>query len=197
MNRGGVRWLGGLALALAGALLMELTSLPPYAATLPPNRPPPPTLTPKISVIPDSDHLGDRIATILARPLFNANRRPVLLSADATIATIPRLAGIVVSESERLAFFAGGPGAKAIVAAEGEHVGGYILRAIAPDRVTLVGPDGPQLLRPTFDPTPAASSEAKKTSAKVDQAALPIEGSRQSLLDLVRNGPQSDGLTQR
>ena len=197
MNRGGVRWLGGLVFALAGALLMELISLPPYAATLPPNRPPPPALVPKLNVIPKADHLVARIATILARPLFSANRRPVPLSADATITTMPRLAGIVVSESERLAFFAGAPGARSIVVAEGEHVGGYTLRAVAPDRVTLIGQDGPLLVRPTFDPTPVAGAEAKKTSPKVDLAAVPIEGSRQTLLDLVRNGPQSDGLTQR
>ena len=197
MNRGGVRWLGGLAFTLVGAMLTELTLLPPYAATLPPDRPPQPNVVPKSNVIPDTDRLGDRIATILARPLFSANRRPVPLSADTTMTTMPRLAGIVVSGSGRLAFFAGGSGTKSIVAAEGELVGGYTLRAIAPDRVTLIGPDGPRLLRPTFDPTRVAGSEAKKASPKVDQAAVPVEGSRQSLLDLVRNGPQSDGLTQR
>jgi hypothetical protein len=65
---------------------------------------------------------------------------------------LPRLSGIVVSGSHKLAIFAGS--GKPIVAEEGVRLGAYDVTAISDAGVTVVGPEGTTVLRPLFDPAP-------------------------------------------
>ena len=60
-----------------------------------------------------------------------------LLAASAARAgELPRLAGTVVSPSQRIALFQAGPGG-ALAVGIGEDVGGYVVREIGPGRVQL------------------------------------------------------------
>jgi hypothetical protein len=94
------------------------------------------------------------LQTILARPLFNPNRRPSETGARG----LPRLTGIVVTGRERLALFASAPPTHSLVATVGTHVGPYEVKEIADTGVTISGPDGTTTLHPAFDlnrPVPA------------------------------------------
>ena len=74
--------------------------------------------------------------TILARPLFDASRRPADQAGPETGFTLPRLSAIIVI---------GGP---------------YRLTSIAPDKVEMLGPDGTVTLHPQrmpAAPAPAAN----------------------------------------
>jgi hypothetical protein len=192
MNNTGLRWFAPLVLVLSAVLCLELASSVTAAVTPLTTAGSPPAITPGNGNIKYPDHSGDWATAINARPLFSADRRPIPLPDrnGETARIMPRLAGVIVSQSQRLAFFAAVGGGKPVVAAEGERVGDFILRAIAPDQVTVSGPDGTRLLRPTFDPTPTAPTETRTAAPLVEVTALPIAGSHQTLLDLVRDGPQ-------
>ena len=101
------------------------------------------------------------LTQILARPLFSPGRHPVELAA-AGVRGLPRLTGVVVTGSQRLAIFAPASGDHAIVAGSGAHIGDYEVQAIADAGVTVVGPGGTTLLRPAFDaarpPPPGAAA---------------------------------------
>ena len=84
---------------------------------------------------------------IMARPLFNPTRRPV----ETTVSGLPRLTGIVVAGSERVAIFAAPANEHPIVAHSGARVGAYEVQTIGDDGVTVVGPGGTTLIRPIFD----------------------------------------------
>ena len=84
---------------------------------------------------------------ILGRPLFAPDRRPV----ETGVSGLPRLTGIVVTESERFAIFAGPSGDRPIVAQAGAHVGAYEVRSIGDGLVTVSGPSGTSSVRPVFD----------------------------------------------
>jgi hypothetical protein len=93
------------------------------------------------------------IATILARPLFSAGRRP----PDAGNAVVDtsfdntRLAGILTESGQRFALFA--PlGAKPMVVKEGDTVNGWRIDNITPSEVALSGPGGSKTLQPKNDP---------------------------------------------
>ena len=90
--------------------------------------------------------------TMLARPLFNRDRRP---SADTPVANasspkLPRLTGVVVIPAGGFAIFAGLNGDKPIVAREGDQVGDAVIEAIVAGQVTLRGPGGLAVLHPSF-----------------------------------------------
>jgi hypothetical protein len=95
-----------------------------------------------------ADNSRTRLQTILARPLFNPNRRP----SETGSRGLPRLTGIVVTDRERLALFASVPPAHPLVATVGTHVGPYEVKEIADTGVTISGPDGTTTLHPAFDP---------------------------------------------
>lgn len=108
------------------------------------------------SSIPDET----REARSLGRPAFNWDRRPVAaprIVGDAA-PDVPRLTGIVVQLSTRLATFALPDGGRLIVAREGTRVGSFTVQAIQAGQVTVLGPDGLRVLRPSIDPhaTPGA-----------------------------------------
>jgi hypothetical protein len=89
---------------------------------------------------------------ILARPLFNPDRRPVARAAAGLAeAGLPRLSGIMITPAGRHAIFASPSGGKPNVVVEGGSVGGYLVEAISPGEVMLAGSDGKHSLHPTFD----------------------------------------------
>jgi general secretion pathway protein N len=94
------------------------------------------------------------VATILARPLFSASRRPPphgdSPAADSTFADT-RLTGIVTEPGHRFAIFAP-TGAKPLVVTEGDTVSGWRVDSITPREVSLSGPGGTKTLRPKIDP---------------------------------------------
>ena len=126
------------------------------------------------------------VATVLARPLFSNTRRPPqVASTDAADEEFSgtRLTGIVTESGRRIAVFAIS-GAKSLRVAEGEAVNGWRVESIMPREVSLSGPNGTKMLRPTFDtnlkpahgpeaavagnvrqPVPATATGAVKTGA--------------------------------
>ncbi len=101
-------------------------------------------------------------ATILERPLFNRDRRPVATPgvAGGQAPGLPRLAAVVVHPTGRTATFVPADGGKPVVAREGTRVGGFTVQAIQAGQVTVLGPDGVRVLRPSFDlrPVPAGTA---------------------------------------
>ncbi len=110
-----------------------------------------------------AEPLTQWVATVLARPLFAADRRPVAPAANATASTgpqaLPRLAGIVVSPTGRSAIFAGD---HSMVVAEGAVVGPWRVVAIRADAVDVSGPQGERTVKPTYsnEPPPATAMAA-------------------------------------
>jgi hypothetical protein len=76
-------------------------------------------------------------ARIIARPIFDARRRPAVLQASRTSqpAALPRLAGTLITHASKLAIFAGMP--RSAVVQEGETFAGMTLENIAAGRITL------------------------------------------------------------
>jgi hypothetical protein len=90
----------------------------------------------------------------LERPLFSSARRP----SEVGMKGLPRLAGIVLDGSRRVAIFAGPSGGRPVIAQAGSHVGAYEVLAITDIGVTIAGPDGTTLIKPVFDPDRQAAS---------------------------------------
>ncbi len=108
-----------------------------------------------------SDRRAEWLNAIMARPLFSPTRRPV----ETTVSGLPRLTGIVVTGSERVAIFAAPANEHPIVAHSGTRVGAYEVQTIADDGVTVVGPGGTVLIRPIFDvarPSPGPGTPAQR-----------------------------------
>ncbi len=130
------------------------------------------------AVLPDPAHVQGWTATILARPLFSASRRPA-----ATVTSgpqQPRLAGIVVGPAGRRAIFAGSGDARGSVVAAGQQAGAWHVVAIDDDSVRVVGPDGPRVLHPSRD------DSTHDGAAAAAAGTLPPHP---SILDLLRNRP--------
>jgi hypothetical protein len=104
------------------------------------------------------DHSGDWVTAILTRPLFSPDRRPAAGVATGARATsvpgLPRLAGIMVGPFGRSAIFAA-DGTKPIVVQEGGRVAAYTVNSIEATQVRLLGPEGTQVLYPSFAPAAA------------------------------------------
>jgi hypothetical protein len=115
-------------------------------------------------------------ATILARPLFNRDRRPVANPGDnapQTTKGLPRLAGILVSPLGRTAIFAASDGGKPIAVPEGGRLGELIVQAIEFGQVTMSGPEGQRILQPSFDnavtPNPPVASGSPVLTSGTEQ----------------------------
>jgi hypothetical protein len=144
---------GWLAIPVLAVLLFLLAAewlLPDAAA--PPLRPPPRIPAAATDTAVDSNIVQWGNA-ILARPLLNPDRRPVRAPELAADDTLPRLSAIIVIGGVRHAIFAGDT--KPQLVTEGGEIGAYRLQTVAPDRVTLLGPDGSVTLRPQFITAPA------------------------------------------
>jgi hypothetical protein len=113
---------------------------------------------------------------VLARPLFSPDRRPVEVGVAAARG-LPRLTGIVVAGSQRVAIFAARSNEQPIVAQAGAHVGAYEVRTIADAGVTMMGPEGETLIRPIFDVFHPAASAPPPARPPVPKPAAPTRTS--------------------
>lgn len=117
------------------------------------------------------------VDTILARPLFAANRRPPTHDASPTADTSlsdTRLAGIVTEPGRAFAVFAPN-GGKPLTVSKGDMVGGWRVENITPGAVMLSGPDGTKTLEPKIDPNrapPPPVAAAPQPSQPVNPAAF-------------------------
>lgn len=161
MSRAAFLGLGAAAAGLVGVLALELSRVEGDAVTSGASaaavarwRPAPAVPTP-----PALDRTGEWAATALARPLFAPDRKPVLEPRGAAIAGapgLPRLAGVLVTPAGGAAIFAAASeGAKPQVVRVGDRVGGFEVTAILAGAVTLTGPEGARVIRPSYDPRPA------------------------------------------
>ncbi len=107
-----------------------------------------------------------QVAGLLARPLFSRTRRPPVQAEAGVVEAnvMPRLSGIIISPTRRLAIFAP-KGSKPIVTREGSRVGRFTIRTICPNWVAVVGPDGSQILRTAFSTVPNERAASPSTSA--------------------------------
>jgi hypothetical protein len=147
-------WLGLLGSALSLGWTMELRKGAP-ALTVPgrslANRP-------VANVAPVSaDPTDYRVSMILARPVFEPTRRPPVSVSPTTggdADAIPRLAGIIITPTQRSAIFMTSSKAKAQVLTQGAHLGPLVIQSIGATSVLVVGPKGPQFLSPRYDLDP-------------------------------------------
>ncbi len=90
-------------------------------------------------------------AVLLDRPLFNSSRRPsALITVRATPEAIPRLSGIMVTPTEKIAVFSPAKG-NPIITAENSKFGPFTVLAITRDSVTVIGPAGVIVLHTDVD----------------------------------------------
>ncbi len=164
----GLKALDGLAVALAGLLFLEL-----YSAMEPPD------LQARHSgpVASQSQILQDRNVAapqpevsalrriILSRPLFEPTRRPPAIQAQDPTAPmeIPRLSGIMVTPTEKIAVFAPAIGAPIIVNQNGRF-GPFTVLAISGDSVTIKGPAGVIVLSANFSDRGQPEASAAKST---------------------------------
>ena len=186
-----------LALFLTLTLFLEQQALSPAPESLasPMRQQPPPAQA--NSADRSNNPSQGWVSTILDRPLFSPTRRPAPGAAASTIAGVgpPRLSGVLISGLQTRAIFAGPAGEKGVVAGEGARVGAYVVQSIGIGVVTLVGPEGTLVVRPTFD---AAARSVTEPPAPPPKITLPAtELSRRSLLESVRNGPPPTGRPER
>jgi hypothetical protein len=100
------------------------------------------------------EQLQQWMTVSLARPLFVPDRRPAARSGDAAGTTaLPRLSGILITPSDSSAIFTAVDG-KPEVVTKGGRVGDYLVQSISVGEVVLIGPDGRQVLHPTFNQVP-------------------------------------------
>lgn len=150
-----------LAAALAGVVALEVLGgtwdddAPPQAAAGSAMPAQVPSAGPGQAEVPSPRAQWAQAA--LARPLFNRGRRPLATAqAEAGPAGLPRLAGVVIHGQERSAILVPSDGGKAVVAREGAQAAGVLVQTIQAGQVTVTGPAGTRVLRPTFDPRPPA-----------------------------------------
>ncbi len=168
--------LAGLAALLAGLVAFEITRPPPMpAGDAVAVAPPPPAPTAAAAATSDAAQLRSWVATILARPLFSHDRRPVEGAAPVLVADVlPRLTGITVSPGGRHAIFAGSAG-KPVVASPGDHLGGFTVQAIEPGEVTVAGAGGTRVLRPSFSAAaPAGAASPATPPERLPPGRLPV-----------------------
>ena len=149
-----------VAATLVAVIVLELSNAP--RDDVQPLRMHPADNVSPISPTP-ADHTNDWAATALARPLFSPDRRPAAdaatVASGRSVPGLPRLAGILVGPFGRSAIFATN-GAKPIVVQEGGRVAAYTVKSIEATQVHLLGPDGAQVLYPSFEAAAASNRRA-------------------------------------
>ena len=141
-----------LAALLAALLAGEAIAPLPQPAPLPP---PHAAAARPAAIAPASS--ADAQAVILARPLFRPDRRPPQAAPAVLDETVPRLSAIVITGAGRSAIFIADDGSAAVLRLGG-HIGAYQLQTIAPDSVSLVGPNGAISVHPSFTAAAPAPS---------------------------------------
>lgn len=132
--------------------------------------------------------------TILARPIFSPSRRPSEVAAAST--ELPRLAGIIIGPSGATAIFASAE-SRAIMARSGMRAGPYLVREVAANGVSVVGPNGPQVLHPSYDPSGSHTGMQEGNQAAAGGSILDLlrariqngEGMRGGMLPNLGNRP--------
>jgi hypothetical protein len=109
---------------------------------------------------------ADWSQTMLARPLFRQDRRPLAAAvvADDAPVPLPRLSAIIVTTFGAAAIFDDGSG-KPLVLRAGGAVAGYTIKRVGPDSVLLVSATGNKTLRPQFGPGGAPADPATADNA--------------------------------
>jgi hypothetical protein len=174
---GTVRLLALLAVALSALIAMELLASSgrdtDVAAITPAAQ------TADVAPPAETQSPADFAGTILARPLFRADRQPYVTN-DQDLSTapidLPRLTGILLASDLKRAIFAPDGSDKPIVVSEGENVGSWRVQEIAPDSVTMTGPDGTRRIRPKFSAN-AVPATPPDMAAPEPQPAVPAPGS--------------------
>ena len=159
MSRLAFAALGVIATALAGSLVLEAASEDTGSESVVATTQPAAIMPSNQSDGFPADQTAEWVATALSRPLFSPDRRPSrqpVAAVAPVFADLPRLSGILITPSGRSAIFAPSGGGKPVIATEGTTLGPYVVRAIEPEQVTLVGPKGSRVVHPAFD-RPAAS----------------------------------------
>ena len=131
---------GSLGALQIAALLWPVMPVEPPVAAAPPT--PPPAKPAELS----TDDRERMAQTVLARPLFRADRKPDgSLAAGAAVnrqAPLPRLTGVTLTPSGATAIFQPDDGGKPILVGEGGMVAGWTVRSITARKVVLAGDDG-------------------------------------------------------
>jgi hypothetical protein len=155
-----------LAAALLAVIGYELRSYQGVEAAAEPGRVP--SFAPTaIETVPAAHDRSAELATILARPLFQPDRRPAPEAAASP--KLGRLAGIIVSGTEKRLIFAGSSGGGPIVVKEGDHLDADVVQSISDEHAALSGPNGVKIITPSFDakgPSPAHPAPAETTEKK-------------------------------
>ena len=164
MSRAAFGALALVAMALSGVIALQLpgkeddeVTSGAAAAAVARWRPAPAVPTP-----PSPDRSREWAATALARPLFAPDRRPMPEPRAAVAGgpggrELPRLAGVLVTPAGGAAIFAAGEGAKPLVLRVGDKLNEFEVKAIVAGEVTLTGPEGDRVVRPSFDPRSGGS----------------------------------------
>ena len=110
----------------------------------------------------------------LARPLFSVSRRPPagLAGQPGAVDTAPppRLSGVVIVGSQRRAIFQDGD--KSLVATVGSSLGKYRIISVDLAQVTLEGPNGAEILKPSYDGTASVATTPPSILAKLNGGLL-------------------------
>jgi len=119
----------------------------------------------------EPDHTAEWVSTILGRPLFSPDRRPVPASSataggPAAPQGLPRLAGVLVGPFGRNAIFAT-DGSKPLVVTEGGKVNAWTVQSIEVGSVKVKGPDGAMTLQPSFASSPAATTGSPQVGQRI------------------------------
>jgi hypothetical protein len=94
------------------------------------------------------------------------------VAGGPAVRELPRLTGVLVAPGGATAIFAGvGENAKPQVMRVGDRLAGFEVKAILAGEVTLTGPDGDRVLRPSFEPRPAGGGGPGRTAGVVPAAA--------------------------
>jgi hypothetical protein len=108
-----------------------------------------------------ADPTGAWASTILARPLFEPQRRPPAAPAMAEVSEpaaqeLPRLTGVLTGPFGRIAIFANPEGGRPLVVAQGDRINGFLVQTVGLEEAKLLGPDGLRVARTGFgDPETA------------------------------------------
>lgn len=178
--------LGLLAAGLAAVIVLELEDfatpeVPVLAAAQRPSPASPATAAER--------NQDDWIAQSLARPLFNPDRRPAPAGTAGASGNRaeepPRLTGILITSAGRQAIFA--VGERSLAVREGGGIGSFVVREISGGQVSLTGPAGPRLVRPSYIPVGEDKDRAAAGRPAAGTAAAFAANPAPSGLDILRN----------